>query len=524
MTYGELDARANQVARFLVRRGVRPGDRVGLLFDAAVDGYVAMLAVLKARAVYVPLDAAFPADRLAFIAADAGVRLVLTHSRLAGLAGPVAGAGAGLLCVDQVAGLVAAEPAGRLGPGEVAAPAGDLCYVIYTSGTTGRPKGVAISHASICNFVRVAAGVYGITGGDRVYQGMTIAFDFSVEEIWVPWAAGATLVPRPGGASLLGAELDAFLAARRVTALCCVPTLLATLEDDPPAAAVPAGVRGIVPAGPGHPLAPARPPFPERLRSHRGDRDRDVDGAGPGGPVTIGVPLPTYSAVILDPDADRALPPGEMGEIAIAGIGLAEGYLNRPELTERAFIPDFLGIPGNPAGRIYRTGDLGRISPAGEIEHHGRIDTQVKIRGYRVELAEIESVLLSMDGIAQAAVDVVSRTRCHRAGRLLQPRPGLPRPRPGPHLRAPARPAAVLHGARLPGAAAGPPGPAQRQDRPQEPAPAVRPARGSRPAAATPPPPPAPNGTWPDCSRASCGWNGSRPTATSSTISAPTRC
>ena len=405
MTYGELDARANQVARFLVRRGVRPGDRVGLLFDAAVDGYVAMLAVLKARAVYVPLDAAFPADRLAFIAADAGVRLVLTHSRLAGLAGPVAGAGAGLLCVDQVAGLVAAEPAGRLGPGEVAAPAGDLCYVIYTSGTTGRPKGVAISHASICNFVRVAAGVYGITGGDRVYQGMTIAFDFSVEEIWVPWAAGATLVPRPGGASLLGAELDAFLAARRVTALCCVPTLLATLEDDHPQ------LRFLLVSGESCPQdlvtrwhRPGR-----RFLNVYGPTEATVTATwtvlDPGRPVTIGVPLPTYSAVILDPDADRALPPGEMGEIAIAGIGLAEGYLNRPELTERAFIPDFLGIPGNPAGRIYRTGDLGRISPAGEIEHHGRIDTQVKIRGYRVELAEIESVLLSMDGIAQAAVD-----------------------------------------------------------------------------------------------------------------------
>ena len=282
LTYAELDAHANQLARFLVRRGVRPGDRIGLLFDAAVDGYVAMLAALKARAVYVPLDAAFPADRLAFITADAGLRLVLTHSRLAGPAEPLAGAGAGLVCVDQVAGRVAAEPAGRLGPGEVATAADDLCYVIYTSGTTGRPKGVAISHASICNFVRVAAGVYGITGGDRVYQGMTIAFDFSVEEIWVPWAAGATLVPRPGGASLLGAELDAFLAARRVTALCCVPTLLATLEDEHPQ------LRFLLVSGEScpqdlvGPLAPARPPSSERLRSHRGDRDRDVDAAGPG--------------------------------------------------------------------------------------------------------------------------------------------------------------------------------------------------------------------------------------------------
>ncbi len=130
----------------------------------------------------------------------------------------------------------------------------------------------------------------------------------------------------------------------------------------------------------------------------------------PGRPVTIGVPLPTYAVVILDPDTDRARPPGEMGEIGIAGIGLADGYLNRPDLTSKAFIPDFLGIPGNTADRIYRTGDLGRITGDGEIEHHGRIDTQVKIRGYRVELDEIESVLLGVPGIAQVVVDA-----CHPA-------------------------------------------------------------------------------------------------------------
>jgi non-ribosomal peptide synthetase-like protein len=404
LTYAELDARANQLARFLVRRGVRPGDRVGLLFDEAVDSYIGMLAVLKAHAAYVPLDAAFPADRLAFIAADAALRLVLTRSRLAGCLDALDG-DTGLMCTDQVAEEVAAEPADRLGAGEVAASDDDLCYVIYTSGTTGRPKGVAITHANICNFVNVAAEVYGITAEDRVYQGMTIAFDFSVEEIWVPWAVGATLVPKPRGASLLGADLDAFLAARRITALCCVPTLLATLEDDHP------DLRFLLVSGESCPQnLVARWHRPgRRFLNVYGPTEATVTATWtvlhPGRPVTIGVPLPTYSVLILDPEADRALAPGEMGEIAIAGIGLARGYLNRPDLTGRAFIADFLGIAGNPAGRIYRTGDLGRISPDGEIEHHGRIDTQVKIRGYRVELTEIESVLLSIDGIAQAAVD-----------------------------------------------------------------------------------------------------------------------
>ena len=122
--------------------------------------------------------------------------------------------------------------------------------------------------------------------------------------------------------------------------------------------------------------------------------------------VTIGVPLPTYSTVILDPeDPTRALPHGEIGEIGIAGIGLAVGYVNRPDLTERAFVRDFLGIPRNPSARIYRTGDLGRVNDDGEIEYHGRIDLQVKIRGYRIELTEIESVLLQVPGIAAAVVD-----------------------------------------------------------------------------------------------------------------------
>lgn len=404
LTYAELDGRANQLARYLVRQGVQPGDRVGLLFDAAVDSYVGMLAVLKARAAYVPLDAAFPADRLSFITDDSDVRLVLSSSRLAACVEPLPGRIARLY-TDQAQELIAAESTERLGPAEVGAPADGLCYVIYTSGSTGRPKGVAISHASICNFVRVAAGVYGMTGDDRVYQGMTIAFDFSVEEIWVPWASGATLVPKPGGTSLLGADLAAFLTANRVTAMCCVPTLLATLEDELP------GLRFLLVSGESCPQdLVARWHRPgRRFLNVYGPTETTVTATWtllhPGRRVTIGVPLPTYSAVILDPDTNRALPPGEMGEIGIAGIGLARGYLNRPDLTERAFITDFLGIPGNRDGRIYRTGDLGRISPDGEIEHHGRIDTQVKVRGYRVELTEIESVLLRVPGIAQAAVD-----------------------------------------------------------------------------------------------------------------------
>jgi len=228
LTFAELDAQANQLARHLLDGGIGNGARVALVFDEAARAYVAMLAVLKAGAAYVPLDPGFPADRLAWIVEDAGVGAVLSLSRLRRL---LDGIGVRVVCVDDVPGIAARDPrpvtAAERGP--VADP---LAYVVYTSGSTGRPKGVAVEHGSICNFVRVAAEVYGVRADDRMYQGMTIAFDFSVEEIWVPWAAGATLVPRPPGPPLMGVDLHEYLVAQRVTALCCVPTLLATLEDD----------------------------------------------------------------------------------------------------------------------------------------------------------------------------------------------------------------------------------------------------------------------------------------------------
>ncbi len=404
LSYAELDARANRLARFLaVGRAVRPGDRVGLLFDQAVDGYVGMLAVLKLHAVYVPLDAAFPPDRIAFIAADSEMRVLLSRSELtAGLAD--LGPGLDVVHLDRAEHEIAKLDGARLEPRERGEAPDDLCYVIYTSGTTGRPKGVAVSHASICNFVRVASEVYGIQRDDRVYQGLTIAFDFAVEEIWIAWMAGATLVPRPSLGNLLGVELADFLRKHSVTALCCVPTLLATLDDDLP------DLRFLLVSGESCPQDLvdrwARPG--RRLLNVYGPTEATVSATWTvlerGRPVTIGVPLPTYSVVILDPDENRALPLDQEGEIGIAGVGLADGYLNDPQRTESAFVPDFLPIPGNPSGRIYRTGDLGRVNAEGEIEYRGRIDTQVKIRGYRVEVAEIEAVLRQVPGVGRAVV------------------------------------------------------------------------------------------------------------------------
>lgn len=407
LTFAELDAAANRLARYLLATGTGPGARVALLFDDPVQAYVGMLGALKAGAAYVPLDRAFPTDRVGYIVADAGVGTVLT---LAHLREHVRDAGAAVLCLDEGAPDIAACDGARVTADERGAGGDPLAYVIYTSGSTGRPKGVAVEHPSIVNFVRVAADVYGVRPGDRMYQGLTIAFDFSVEEIWVPWVVGATLVPKPAGMSLLGVDLHEFLVGRDVTAMCCVPTLLATLEEDLP------GLRFLLVSG-------EACPHDLIVRWHRpGRRFLNVYGpteatvtatwtvVDPDRAVTIGVPLPTYSAVVLDPDpgperAARALPRGEVGELGIAGVGLAVGYVNRDDLTSAAFVPDRIGLPDNPSGRIYRTGDLARIRDDGEIEYLGRIDLQVKIRGYRIELTEIESVMLQVPGIAQAVVD-----------------------------------------------------------------------------------------------------------------------
>ncbi|GIH16844.1 peptide synthetase [Rugosimonospora africana] len=400
MTYQELDERANRLAHHLRGLGVAGGARAAILLQRSIETYVALLGIGKAGAAFVPIDPESPSDRVAYIAGDANVDLLLTSSQFvecaSGLECPV-------LLVDQCEAELAAAPTSRpllgLDRGEPDDPA---AYVIYTSGSSGRPKGVEVAQSSICNFLDVVPTVYDVRPSDRVYQGMTIAFDFSIEEIWPTWSVGATLVAGPTDSRRLGAELADFLDDAAITVLYCVPTLLATIPRDLPR------IRNLLVGGEACPgqlverwSRPAR-----RILNTYGPTEGTVTATWcellPGRPVTIGRPLPTYSIVLLD-EHRRPVADGEVGEICIGGPGVARGYVGRPELTADRFIAS-ASIPG---GRLYRTGDLGRLTDDGEIEYLGRADAEVKIRGHRVDLGEIESVLMQDEAVSEAVAALV---------------------------------------------------------------------------------------------------------------------
>jgi len=399
LTYGALEARANQLAQLLAYRGVRPGDRVGILLERSAWAYAALLAVLKCGAAFVPLDPSFPAERCAYIAEDAGLRLLLTTAKFGDA---VAGVECPILAIDAEADAIVAEPITRLPITDNGDP---LCYVIYTSGTTGRPKGVAINHRNVCNYLRACSAVYGLESKDRVYQGITFAFDFSVEEIWIAFAAGATLVAGPTDHRRLGAGLNDFLIEQGITVFGCVPTLLATLEREIPTLRL--LIVGGEACGPELVRRWARPGL--RMLNTYGPTETTVTATWaelrPNRPVTVGKPLPSYRAYILD-EKLRTVPPGTAGEICIGGPSVGAGYVNRPSLTKEKFVPDVFSHV--PQARLYRTGDLGRFTADGDIDFLGRIDAQVKIRGFRIELGEIESILVEDFVVGNALVALVA--------------------------------------------------------------------------------------------------------------------
>src|SRR6266446_6288143 len=397
LTYLQLDRRANRLARLLLQDGLLEGQTVGIYMQRSVNTYVALLAVLKAGGAFVPLDPSFPADRVAFIAQDANLQFLLTTSTMRE---HTQGLACRVLELDQAKEALAAQPSTdpyiRVSPTS-------LCYIIYTSGTTGRPKGVGISHANIANFLRVIPSVYDVRSTDRVYQGMSTAFDFSVEEIWPTWIVGATLVAGPTDSRRLGHGLREFLIEQQISVLYCVPTLLATLDQDVPS------VRTLLVGGEACPPdLVGRWSRPERrMLNTYGPTETTVTATwcelSPDRPVTIGIPLPTYLVYLLDEQLCPALE-GQSGEICIGGPGVGLGYINRPDLTSSKFIDNPIESERAVAPRLYRSGDLGRLTASGEIAYLGRIDTQVKIRGYRIELAEIENVIREDEAVENAVV------------------------------------------------------------------------------------------------------------------------
>jgi non-ribosomal peptide synthetase-like protein len=395
LTYRELDAWSDRLALHLLPL-VRPEAIVPLLLARTTPLlHVAQLAVLKAGGAFTCLDPAFPAERMQEIVADAGAALILADAAGRARLAPIAGDAVRLL--DPAHMLEHAPEAAAL-PEDIGPDR--LAYVIYTSGTTGRPKGVMIEHGAIANLVRSDLDAFALTPADRVVQGSSAAYDSFLEETWLAFAAGATLLVMDDAAARLGPDLAAWLRMERATVFCPPPTLLRSTGCADPAGALP-DLRLLYVGG------EALPPDIAALWSQG---CRLVNGYGPtecavtclradvlaGEPVTIGRPVPDMQAWVLDEHLGE-VPDGGRGELCMGGIGLARGYRNRPEIEAEKFVH-------HPRlGRIYRTGDLVHRDTSGCFHYHGRIDAQVKIRGHRVELAEIEARLAALPGVLAAA-------------------------------------------------------------------------------------------------------------------------
>ncbi len=400
-SYDDLLARANRIARFLEKTGIRPGERIALLLDRSIDLYATMLALSMLQATFVPLDPVFPKDRIRLILEDSEVGHVITLGRFSDRFDD---RNTTTIKLDEEQNEIEDMPDSTFVSVVEQEYLDPLAYIIYTSGSTGQPKGVPIRQSAICNFLNIARSVYGYQPDDRVFQGLSIAFDFCFEEIWVPLMSGATVVPAPSQAKLVGDDLFEFLSTNSITALCCVPTLLATIRNDLP------DLRFLMVSGEACPqdLIDRWQRADRRILNAYGPTETTVTATWsvvePDSAITIGGPLPTYSILIIDPDTGNPVGQGEVGEICVAGIGVFEGYLNRPEQSANVLLEDRFDLPDNPGGRIYRTGDLGRINSHNQIDYLGRIDTQVKIRGFRIELGEIEAIARGVGGVGNAVV------------------------------------------------------------------------------------------------------------------------
>ncbi|MES2298244.1 MAG: amino acid adenylation domain-containing protein [Pseudomonadota bacterium] len=419
LSYFELNQRANQLAHRLLALGVAPDDRVAICIERSIDMIVAMLAVLKAGACYVPLDPVHPSDRLAYMLADCAPRALLTHSTLQNSLALFAGEAVTMpvLALDI---RVTHQASRDHNPG--AASRGlditNLAYVLYTSGSTGMPKGVMIEHRNVVNLVASQVAQCALTAADRVLQFASFGFDNSIAEIFPALSVGATVVLRPADLMIPDESFVTFLAAERIT-VTDLPTAFWHLWADEIRCArcIPGNSLRLVAAGGEKAelrhLASwlAEPALANcAWLNTYGPTEATVNAttiayqgavALPLAEVPIGRPIANTQIHILD-TLCQPVPLGVAGEIHIGGAGVARGYLNREELTAERFIRD--PFSSQTDARMYKTGDLGRWLPDGSIEYLGRNDFQVKIRGFRIELGEIEAKLAACTGVREALV------------------------------------------------------------------------------------------------------------------------
>jgi len=428
LSYAEVWAAAGRQARGLHLAGVGPGDMVGLWMWRGIELLIAQIAITRAGAAWVPFDAEAPVERIATCLADAQAKGIVTS-------------GGWLARAEETGRKVWTPDALAASADEVEPPARPAgltrdhpAYLIYTSGSTGTPKAIVISHRNICHFLRAGNAVYGFGPDDVVFQGASVAFDLSMEEIWTPYLVGATLFVASPETMGDAEKLPATLNGAGVTIIDTVPTLLGILPSDVPS------LRLILLGGEALPPAivqkwskPGR-----RILNTYGPTEATVVATAaevvPGETVTIGRPIPNYTAYVVN-ESLHLVHPGEQGELLIGGPGVARGYHGRPELTDEKFIANpFSGVADNEDPILYRSGDAVSLDGDGNIVFHGRIDDQIKIRGFRVELGEIESKLADEPGVAQAAVVLRSDDGIERLVAFVVPEPGVGVD--GPALRA----------------------------------------------------------------------------------------
>jgi amino acid adenylation domain-containing protein len=404
LTYRELNARANQLAHYLISKGVGPEEMVGLYMERSLEMVIGIYGIIKAGGAYVPLDPEYPPDRIAFMVEETDVPVLLTQKHLVNsLTGPRAN----VICLDSEWDVINAEPAHN--PNSGVKPE-NLAYVIYTSGSTGRPKGVMNEHRGIVNRLLWMQDEYNLDREDRILQKTPFSFDVSVWEFFWPLLTGARLVvARPGGHKDPAYLVD-IIVEHQITTLHFVPSMLQIFLEEEDVVRC-HSIKRVICSGEALPYdlqcrffeildtelhnlyGPTEAAVDVTYWPCRQDQELKI--------VPIGYPVANTQMYILDPQL-QPVPIGCTGELHIGGIQVARGYLKRPELTAEKFIPDPFST--DPKARLYKTGDLSRFLPDGCIEYLGRTDFQVKMRGLRIELGEIEARVTEFPHVNQCIV------------------------------------------------------------------------------------------------------------------------